>query len=87
MSIPENQPHRASVGLQLLTAWTDPAAAALTQDSLVQIFEERGMSGLVEATMGLQDVAALLLLMYREETGKTIPSILHDLAGKIQTVK
>jgi hypothetical protein len=87
VSIPENQPRRAATGLQLLTAWTDPDATTLTRNSLFQIVEEDGTPGLVEAAMGLQDVAALLLIMYREETGKKIPAILHVLAGKIQSSK
>jgi hypothetical protein len=84
MSISENHSNRTAVGLQLLTAWTDPDATTLTQNSLLQISREGGIRGLVDAAMGLQDVAALLLIMYREETGKTMPVILDDLARKIQ---
>lgn len=87
MSIPANQPNRAAIGIELLTAWIDPDGTALIQNSLSKIVAENGVPGLVEATMGLHDVAVLLLIMHREATGKTMPAIIQDLAGKIQSSK
>jgi hypothetical protein len=84
MSNPEGQLSRAAVGIELLTAWSDPNSTTLVRNSLTQIFEKDGGSGLVNAVMGVLDVAALLLLLQREATGNPINTILQDLARKIQ---
>lgn len=84
MSNPENQLNRAAIGIELLTAWADQNSTALVQNSLLQILADEGGPGLVNATMGLLDVAALLLMMQRESTGDSLHTILRGLARKVQ---
>ncbi|MGW2871341.1 hypothetical protein [Kitasatospora sp. NPDC001225] len=76
-------PNPTARGIEIMAAWTESSDGRGTDFALSRLTEmatEDGERGLVDASIGLANVAGYLLLMLERETGKTPQQALQEIA-------